>query len=231
MQAFACDFVPGKPFSSDNFRSLQTDSVGGIDGLHRLGISATRVDAVLPDILGHADDRQARLARHARDALRPMRAYLVGGAVRDRLLGLRRRRPRLRRGRRHAGADARRRATSRSARTSRCSCIRRRSEEYALARTERKTAPRLPRLRLPRRPVGDAGAGPGAPRLHHQRDRARTRRARWSIPSAARATSRRACCATSRRPSPRIRCASCASRASWRASRRWASPSRRKRWR
>jgi uncharacterized protein YbjT (DUF2867 family) len=63
MQAFVCDFVPGKPFSSDNWRSLQTDSVGGIDGLHRLGIRPTRVDAVLPDILGHVDDRQARLAR------------------------------------------------------------------------------------------------------------------------------------------------------------------------
>src|SRR5579859_3159048 len=34
MQAFAMDFVPGKPFSSDNYRSLMTDSVGGIDGLH-----------------------------------------------------------------------------------------------------------------------------------------------------------------------------------------------------
>ena len=63
MQAFVCDFVPGKPFSSDNYRSLQIDSVGGIDGLHRLGIRATRVDEVLPDILGHVDDRQARLAR------------------------------------------------------------------------------------------------------------------------------------------------------------------------
>ena len=63
LQGFACDFVPGKPFSSDNWRSLQTDSVGGIDGLHRLGIQATRVAQVLPDILGHVDDRQARLAR------------------------------------------------------------------------------------------------------------------------------------------------------------------------
>jgi NADH dehydrogenase len=63
MQAFACDFVPGKPFSSDNWRSLQTDSVGGIDGLHRLGIEETRVGDVLPDILGHADDKQARLSR------------------------------------------------------------------------------------------------------------------------------------------------------------------------
>ena len=63
MQGFCCDFVPGKPFSSDNWRSLQTDSVGGIDGLHRLGIHATRVQEVLPDILGHADDKQARYAR------------------------------------------------------------------------------------------------------------------------------------------------------------------------
>ena len=61
LQGFAFDFVPGKPFSSDNFRSLLTDSVGGIDGLHRLGIEPTPVSAVLPDILGHADDRQTRL--------------------------------------------------------------------------------------------------------------------------------------------------------------------------
>ena len=64
IQAFACDFIPGKPFSSDNFRSLQTDSVGGIDGLHQLGIVPTRVAQVLPDILGHSEDKQARLARY-----------------------------------------------------------------------------------------------------------------------------------------------------------------------
>ena len=29
VQALTCDFIPGKPFSSDNFRSLLTDSVGG----------------------------------------------------------------------------------------------------------------------------------------------------------------------------------------------------------
>jgi NADH dehydrogenase len=61
MQALACDFVPGKPFSSDNWRSLQTDSVGGIDGLHRLGITPTPVAAILPEILGDADARQVRL--------------------------------------------------------------------------------------------------------------------------------------------------------------------------
>ena len=64
MQALAFDFVPGKPFSSDNFRSLLTDSVGGIDGLHRLGITPTRVAAILPEILGHVDDRQTRYARY-----------------------------------------------------------------------------------------------------------------------------------------------------------------------
>ena len=64
VQGLVCDFIPGKPFSSDNFRSLQTDSVGGIDGLHRLGITPGHVSRLLPDILGHADDKQARLARY-----------------------------------------------------------------------------------------------------------------------------------------------------------------------
>ena len=64
IQALVMDFVPGKPFSSDNYRSLLTDSVGGIDGLHRLGIAPTRMSAILPDILGHGEDRQARLDRY-----------------------------------------------------------------------------------------------------------------------------------------------------------------------
>jgi uncharacterized protein YbjT (DUF2867 family) len=64
LQALAFDFIPGKPFSSDNFRSLLNDSVGGIDGLHRLGIEPTRVSAKLPEILGHLDDRQTRYARY-----------------------------------------------------------------------------------------------------------------------------------------------------------------------
>lgn len=64
LQALVMDFVPGKPFSSDNYRSLLTDAVGGIDGLHRLGITPTRIDAVLPDILGHRDDRPLRLDRY-----------------------------------------------------------------------------------------------------------------------------------------------------------------------
>ena len=64
LQALVMDFVPGKPFSSDNYRSLLTDAVGGIDGLHRLGIEPTRVAGRLPEILGHAEDRQATYARY-----------------------------------------------------------------------------------------------------------------------------------------------------------------------
>jgi NADH dehydrogenase len=64
LQAFAFDFIPGKPFSSDNFRSLLTDSVGGVDGLHRLGIVPTPVSAVRPEILGDAAARQVRLDRY-----------------------------------------------------------------------------------------------------------------------------------------------------------------------
>ncbi|MBS0193663.1 MAG: complex I NDUFA9 subunit family protein [Proteobacteria bacterium] len=64
MQAFAMDFVPGKPFSSDNYRSLLIDAVGGIDGLHRLGIEPTPIAAKLGDILGHAEQRQNRLDRY-----------------------------------------------------------------------------------------------------------------------------------------------------------------------
>lgn len=64
MQALLGEFLPGQPFSRDNFRSLLTDAVGGIDGLHRLGIVPTPVGAVLPDLLGHALDHQTRLARY-----------------------------------------------------------------------------------------------------------------------------------------------------------------------
>jgi uncharacterized protein YbjT (DUF2867 family) len=67
MQAMIFDFVPGKPFSSDNFRSLLTDSVGGVDGLYRLNIRPTCVNEILPDILGHSDDRQARYDRNRAD--------------------------------------------------------------------------------------------------------------------------------------------------------------------
>jgi uncharacterized protein YbjT (DUF2867 family) len=63
MQALAMDFVPGKPFSTDNYLSLQTDSVGGIDGLYRLGLDKTPIAAIVPPLL-HPAGKQERLDRY-----------------------------------------------------------------------------------------------------------------------------------------------------------------------
>lgn len=63
MQGMAMDFLPGKPFSTDNYLSLQMDSVGGIDGLYRLGIARTSIDSVMPGLLG-SGGRQGRLKHY-----------------------------------------------------------------------------------------------------------------------------------------------------------------------
>lgn len=62
LQATVFQFVPGKPFSLDNYRSLQHDNVcpGG-------GNCPTPVDAVVPSYLGDAG-RQDRLQELRRDA-------------------------------------------------------------------------------------------------------------------------------------------------------------------
>lgn len=49
LQAAIMDFVPGKPFSTDNYRSLLTDSVGSTAGLRELGIVPR---ALRPDLAG-----------------------------------------------------------------------------------------------------------------------------------------------------------------------------------
>ena len=54
VQAWAMDFVPGKPFSTDNFRSLALDSVPREDGLAALGIAKTPVESILPSLFGEA---------------------------------------------------------------------------------------------------------------------------------------------------------------------------------
>lgn len=53
LQAGICDFVPGKPFSTDNFRSLSVDSVCSVNGLARLGIRPQPLAAILPRYLGN----------------------------------------------------------------------------------------------------------------------------------------------------------------------------------
>ncbi len=51
IQAAVCDFVPGKPFSTDNYRSLLVDSVCSVNGLARLGIQPQPLTAILPRYL------------------------------------------------------------------------------------------------------------------------------------------------------------------------------------
>jgi uncharacterized protein YbjT (DUF2867 family) len=51
MQAALMDFVPGKPFSTDNFLSATLDSTCDCDGLAELGLSRTSMRSVLPRYL------------------------------------------------------------------------------------------------------------------------------------------------------------------------------------
>jgi NADH dehydrogenase len=61
VQAKVMDFVPGKPFSTDNYLSLQLDNISNRDDLAGLGISASSIESIVPDYLG-ASPRQKRLA-------------------------------------------------------------------------------------------------------------------------------------------------------------------------
>lgn len=61
LQAQVAQWLPGKPFSLDNFRSLRTDSVGKVDGYAALGITPQPLDAWLPVLLNEPA-RQRRLA-------------------------------------------------------------------------------------------------------------------------------------------------------------------------
>lgn len=51
VQARVGEWLPGKPISRDNFRSLKLDSVGSSDGLAALGIVATPMETVMPRLL------------------------------------------------------------------------------------------------------------------------------------------------------------------------------------
>lgn len=52
LQAQALGYLPGKPFSMDNYLSLQTDSVCESNGLQALGIEPQSVNAIVPRYLG-----------------------------------------------------------------------------------------------------------------------------------------------------------------------------------
>lgn len=57
LQARLLEFVPGKPFSRDNYWSLQKDSVCARNALPDFGITPTAIEAVVPGYLG---DRSMR---------------------------------------------------------------------------------------------------------------------------------------------------------------------------
>ena len=53
LQARLLGKLPGKPFSFDNYLSLQVDSICPENGLEALGIAATDIDSVVPYFLGN----------------------------------------------------------------------------------------------------------------------------------------------------------------------------------
>ena len=57
LQARLLGLLPGKPFSSDNYLSLQVDSVCSSDGLAELGITPTPLDSVVPYYLSDEAQR------------------------------------------------------------------------------------------------------------------------------------------------------------------------------
>ncbi len=54
------DFVPGKPFSTDNYLSLQTDNTSEDNALPRFGIKPRSIESLVPGYLG-ISPRQQRL--------------------------------------------------------------------------------------------------------------------------------------------------------------------------
>jgi len=57
------NFVPGRPFSSDNYRSLTVDSVCAEDGFARLGIKPQSMLGSASQYLGALEDN-ARLSHN-----------------------------------------------------------------------------------------------------------------------------------------------------------------------
>ena len=71
LQALVMDFVPGRPFSSDNYRSLTIDSVCSEDGFSQLGLRPQSMLASARQYLGSLEDNarlslnRASAGRHA----------------------------------------------------------------------------------------------------------------------------------------------------------------------
>ena len=71
--AMVMGLVPGKPFSMDNYRSLQTDNTTKQNGFIHFGIAPRSIETVVPDYLGGSVHQQrlqairARPRHHGRD--------------------------------------------------------------------------------------------------------------------------------------------------------------------
>ena len=63
IQGFVMNFVPGRPFSSDNYRTLGVDSVCKEDGFSKLGIRPKSMAASARLFLGAQEDN-ARLSQN-----------------------------------------------------------------------------------------------------------------------------------------------------------------------
>ena len=71
LQAALMEWLPGKPFSLDNYRSLKLDSVCNHDGFAAFGIEPVSLEAVLPTCLGNrtAQAERERLRRRHNQAV------------------------------------------------------------------------------------------------------------------------------------------------------------------
>lgn len=58
LQGAVMDFVPGKPFSSDNYRSLQTPNTSDHNDLPRFGISPRSIEGLVPSYLGQGSHQR-----------------------------------------------------------------------------------------------------------------------------------------------------------------------------
>ena len=84
LQALIMDFVPGRPFSSDNYRSLTVDSVCTEDGFAQLKIKPRSMVASARQYLGELEDN-ARLSQDRAAAGRSIAGHEhTGGATAER---------------------------------------------------------------------------------------------------------------------------------------------------
>jgi len=69
MQGRIMEWMPGKPFTMDNYRSLTINSICDKNGFARLGISPRSLEAITPRYLGHSQE-QIRYDLYRRGATR-----------------------------------------------------------------------------------------------------------------------------------------------------------------